>query len=860
MQCAPALEAGSPIAKDETSRMSPASEAIPHRSLSRLHPQFIDGSSEIRDLLDRARREQVELDGRLNLGLTRQRAFIQEMDATGMLLQTHDFDAEQPHQIFLNLALDDRLYFLSVEQLAHDPATGRLRVGLPSVVFYAERRDRPRRPPSEDASDPTRVALRDLEGRIPDATAEAWIEDLSEDGLRLRVAESVLQALPSRLRLSFLDGARAGQQLFGAVRYRSPGSDPRGWRRIGLSTSAAPSGPPLPVERRDAILPASRMASAQHRWKLLGAGARMAVGRALQRVTGRPPALPEIEIIELRDERGEHLKGIVDACGEVRGAPLVLIPPAWAKTKETLLPLARTIVESFRNAGESVAVVRLDGIRRRGESYNDASCAAPGRECHHMTFSQGAADIRTAIEHFAASDRFQPSAIVLVTFSGAAIEARHALAEKCDARVGGWVSVVGAADLKSGLRTVSGGVDYIGGFERDVRFGIQRILGIEVDMDRVAEDAIRHRMAYLEDARCEMAKLELPITWIQGRFDAWINPERVQEILSCGDASRRRLVEVPTGHQLRNSREALQTFQLISQEIGRIVLGREIPPSLPDLGELEQRRRAERARLPKTTIDLKGFWRDYLLGRDRRLGMELLTVSSPYRELMRVQVEALSLAAGQHVADLGAGTGTLPLFLLEHFPDAETLWIDEVDYVSEALERARTRLARVDAARDMQVRYLECDLDPDGPAPPVPVDDGACDRVLASLVLNYVKEPARLLAEARRLLCPGGRLVLSTLRRDADISRIYRDVAAELHAGGALRALGERDEALVETELREFLNEAARLLDFEERGIFHFWDADELVQLLSDAGFTEIETTVAFGDPPQAIVASALRT
>lgn len=836
--------------------MPPASEAIPQQSLSRLHSQLIDHASEVRELLERARNEAVDLDSRLNLALSRQSARIESIDSTSMLLRTRGFDPEQPPQIFLNLALDDRLYFLSVEKLDHDPRAERLRVGLPSVVFYAERRDRPRRSPSQLASDPTRVALRGGD----DLQLEAWVEDLSEDGLCLRVAEDASRAVPSRLRLSFLDGARAGQELFGSVKHSRPATDLQGWRRIGVSTSAAPIGPSIAVERRDTIRPAGRAATARRRWQLLGGSARVAAERALQRVTGRVPQLPDIRIVDLYDERGERLRGIVDSCGQPRGAPLVLIPPAWAKTKETLLPLARTIVESFRDAGESVVVVRLDGIRRRGESTNDPSCAAPGRECHHMTFSQGAADIRTAVEHFAASDELQPSSIVLVTFSGAAIEARHALARGRHDRVGGWVSVVGAADLKSGLRTVSGGVDYIGGFEQGVRFGVQRILGIEVDMDRVAEDAVHHRMAHLEDARCEMAKLELPITWIQGRYDAWIDADRVREILSCGDASRRRLIEVPTGHQLRSSQEALQTFELIAQEIGRIVLGREIAPSLPDLGALERRRQAERARLPKTQVDLKGFWRDYLLGRDRKLGMELLTVSTPYRELMRVQVEALSLAAGHRVADLGAGTGSLPLFLLEHFAEATSLRIDEVDYVSEALERARARLATIDAARRMQVHYIECDLDPDGPAPPVPVEDAAYDRVLASLVLNYVQEPARLLAEARRLLRAGGRLVLSTLRRDVDISRIYRDVASELRSGAAQRALGETDERLIETELREFLNEAARLLDLEERGIFHFWDVDELVELLREAGFTEIETTVAFGDPPQAIIASARRS
>jgi SAM-dependent methyltransferase len=454
-------------------------------------------------------------------------------------------------------------------------------------------------------------------------------------------------------------------------------------------------------------------------------------------------------------------------------------------------------------------------------------------------------------------EEFQPSCIVLVTFSGAAIEARRALAAYALPRVGGWISVVGAADLKSGLRTVSGGVDYIGGSERGVRFGIQRILGIEVDMDRVAADALASEMAYLEDARRDMAAIDLPITWIQGRYDAWIDPARVAEILSCGDAKRRRLLDVPTGHQLRNSREALETFQLIAQEVGRVALGRALSPVPPDLADLDDRRSAERARLPKAEVDLKSFWRDYLLGRDRRLGMELLTVARPYRDLMRAQVRALDPRPGARIADLGSGTGAFPLHLLAERPDLAGLRIDEIDYVPEALERARQRLARA-GERRLEVRFIEVDLDVTGRGA-VPEADGSYDALVASLLLNYVTNPSRLLREARRLLRSGGRLVLSTLRRDADISRIYRDVSADLLGGDALASLGLTADAGIEASLKEFLNEAARLIDLEERGVFHFWDADELADLLRRAGFVNVETATAFGDPPQAIVASATR-
>ena len=831
-----------------------SSEAIPDTSLRRLHSEAIDDTAKIRELLERALHAKAVLESRLSRVLERQTAHIESIDGDTMLLRTANFDAEQPPQIFLNLALEGRHHFFSVPLVENHAEAGSLRVGLPTNVFYTNRRDRERRSAGGAADAPSRVLLRVDHARV----VEAEIADYSADGLLVRLPSHHTDSLQEDLKVAFLDGPQSGQELFAAVKHQAPDTGRSGWKRIGLATTAAQRGPLLPIERRDKILPGGGVSAARRKWQVLSAGARVVSARTLSRLTRSRPKLPRVEILEFENDRGERLKGVVDSCGEVRGAPLVLIPPAWAKTKETLLPLARTIVETFRRAGESVVVVRLDGIRRRGESHNDPECADPGRECHHMTFQQGVRDIRAALDHFERSEAFRPATTLLVTFSGAAIEARRALVLEQRNRVGGWVSVVGAADLKSGLRIVSGGVDYIGGCERNVRFGIQRILGIEVDMDRVAADALAGQMAYLEDARCEMAKLDLPITWIQGKHDAWIDPQRVRDILSCGDASRRRLLEVPTGHQLRSSTEALDTFQLIAQEIGRIALGREIAPCLPDLAEIERRRQAERKRLPKAQVDLKAFWRDYLLGRNRSFGMELLTATSPYRSLMQTQLNGLDARPGQRVADLGSGTGAFPAFLSECMPDL-ALHVDEIDYVREALERARERHAATGNAGRLTIRYLECDLDLLHHGRTIPVADASYDCVLASLLLNYLQQPSRLLKEAHRLLRPGGRIVLSTLRRDADISRIYQDVSSELRAGEARRIFGEELERHLGESLHEFLNEAARLLDLEERGIFHFWGADELSEQLRKVGFASIASEVTFGDPPQAIVVSAIR-
>jgi hypothetical protein len=101
--------------------------------------------------------------------------------------------------------------------------------------------------------------------------------------------------------------------------------------------------------------------------------------------------------------------------------------------------------------------------------------------------------------------------------------------------------------------------------------------------------------------------------------------------------------------------------------------------------------------------------------------------------------------------------------------------------------------------------------------------------------------------------------VLSTLRRDADISRIHVEGLAELRAGLARQEFGETAADSIDEMARAFLNDASRILDFEEEGTFRFWDLEELEGLTRSAGFVVEEACYAFGEPPQAAVVVARR-
>jgi ArsR family transcriptional regulator len=109
------------------------------------------------------------------------------------------------------------------------------------------------------------------------------------------------------------------------------------------------------------------------------------------------------------------------------------------------------------------------------------------------------------------------------------------------------------------------------------------------------------------------------------------------------------------------------------------------------------------------------------------------------------------------VGDLGCGTGALAEALAPAV--ARVVAVDESEAM---LGAARARLDGVDNV-ELRAGALEA----------LPVDDGALDAAVLSLVLHYVAEPAVALAEAARALRPGGRLlVVDMLPHDREDMRL----------------------------------------------------------------------------------------
>ena len=162
-----------------------------------------------------------------------------------------------------------------------------------------------------------------------------------------------------------------------------------------------------------------------------------------------------------------------------------------------------------------------------------------------------------------------------------------------------------------------------------------------------------------------------------------------------------------------------------------------------------------------------------------------------------VPTAVADLREGETVLDLGSGAGADVLISARRVgPTGKAIGVDMTD---EMLELARTNAAQAGVTNVEFVRGFIEDI---------PLADGTVDVIVSNCVLNLSGDKPKVLAEAARVLRPGGRLAVSDVIASPDMDEATRvDLAAYT---GCIAG------ALTEQQFREGLA-AAGFIDIEIR-------------------------------------------
>jgi arsenite methyltransferase len=163
-----------------------------------------------------------------------------------------------------------------------------------------------------------------------------------------------------------------------------------------------------------------------------------------------------------------------------------------------------------------------------------------------------------------------------------------------------------------------------------------------------------------------------------------------------------------------------------------------------------------------------------------------------------VPTAVADLHEGETVLDLGSGAGADVLISARRVGETgRAIGLDMTDEMLE-LARANAREASVE-----NVEFLK------GYMEEIPLPDASVDVVISNCVINLAADKRKVLAEAARVLRPGGRFAISDVIADPDMDRATREdmqlwtgcVAGALSRGQFEAMLG--DEGLVDIEINE---------------------------------------------------------
>ncbi len=544
------------------------------------------------------------------------------------------------------------------------------------------------------------------------------------------------------------------------------------------------------------------------------------------------------QIVIFHSRAGKRIVGVMDTCEAVPDdAPYVVICPKFGESKKNNLQL------SYQLAANGMRVLRFDHSNHVGESDGNIE---------QYTFSSAIEDIIAAVDYLE-----KTHSVTRIRLVANSLSARCALrVAAVDRRIERLATLVGVIDFQHTAREVYQR-DMVAEYLAGQMQGISDILGHQVDVDAFLQDCIRHDLHTLEGSIADIRKVRCPVYLLSAERDVWVTTEQVERLMAAGDCVHH--INIPGAmHELRESPEAAKfaVDQLIHAIRAKSPLkkltGRKDSIRQPCKARLFQQNRLERDRLRNAAPereDEQTFWKAYL---DK---YNILESVGDYQEYLDLIGRCLGPVESDHIYfDCGCGNGLFGAWCLRDllqrqadFGDSPPLYFG-LDLTAKGLGDAVKRHNSVSLDEiPLNRLYYRFDLDaidaPRGAAKRLPFEDDAVDRICCSLLISYLKQPDYLMDELFRILKPGGKMIVSSMKPYCDLSVIYKDVVEEARGEQTLQSA------------RDLLSAAGAIKLKEEEGIYKFYEKHELMEVAIAAGFREPKVYRSFGDQANLVFA-----
>jgi len=531
------------------------------------------------------------------------------------------------------------------------------------------------------------------------------------------------------------------------------------------------------------------------------------------------------EVARYTNRAGRKIVGLIDKSVQRKEFhACVVIPPGYGEMKTDALMLA------YYLAKNGFVVLRYDATDHVGESEGDIL---------NTMLSTMEKDVTGSIDYLKSTYPDLPIGVIATSLS-----ARAALrASVSDRRIRFVIGIASVVHLQATLKSVYK-ADLVAAYESGKIRGTADILGFNVCDDFLA-DATKNGFHTLEGTQQDLAKTAATVTLFACERDPWVNLEDVKKVIDSDSKATRQIIVIPSA--FHNMYEDHATARDVLKKIvaGTISSIKKIHFDADSVVEPTIREIAHEARLERQrtrlisrfeSTDRIGFWEKYLTS------FNLILKSADFQTLLQTVAKQLGDLSGARLLDAGCGNGNFGAWLMlakdYHKSLNQPLFYVGIDYANAALIEAQKRFQEIQkdhASRNGSTRPLiewslnVCDLNR-----PLPFLDSYFDKVCSNLVLSYVDDPLFTLIELRRVLKVGGHVAITSVKPMGNFSRVFNNFVRSTNKDVDLQ------------EARKLISNAGTVRHREKEGHFHFYSSEELLHLLQQAGFGQLESSAAF--------------